>query len=153
MHLKSTLEWIITHLKCWLTLKKKNAVFMVPERKKTGSSNMNVFNIERIFLRFDAVKTHNSQFDLIEISHSRCTRKNSFTILRNKKRNSWIQAIENVELFLGTNQATLVWYLTEILSITLVRVTWWNWCLKIFQDDECYFKTTLKENEKVIIFK
>ena len=61
---------------------------MVPERKKTGSSNMNVFNIERIFLRFDAVKTHNSQFDLIEISHSRCTRKNSFTILRNKKRNS-----------------------------------------------------------------
>ena len=48
---------------------------MVPERKKTGSSSMNVFNLERIFLRFDAVKTHNSQFDLIEISHSRCTRK------------------------------------------------------------------------------
>ena len=70
------------------TKEKKMQFLWSQKEKKTGSSNMNVFNLERIFLRFDAVKTHNSQFDLIEISHSRCTRKNSFTILRNKKRNS-----------------------------------------------------------------
>ena len=48
---------------------------------------MNVLNLERIFLRFHAVKIHNSEFDLVEISHLRSTRKDHFTILRSKKRN------------------------------------------------------------------